>query len=215
MQESGVDFYNNGRIINCCGTISIVSADNLASWSIDGYKTLSSARRKCCFCMATAEEIQSKVHFINMPDNKLYFQYMLFLFHVQFSSDDYKPRTRETHGNHCRDLDGPLHDHIETTYGLDCNSFLKSLQFFHVTDGLSPDIMHDVLEGGLEYEAKELLKYLTDQKHLDAHELNGRIEAFPYGYADAVNKPSILSDTTLKSPDHSLKQTGSKLLVNA
>ena len=68
--------------------------------------------------------------------------------------------------------------------------------------------MHDVLEGALEYEAKELLKYLIDQKHLDAHELNSRIEAFPYGYADAVNKPSILSDTTLKSPDHSLKQTG-------
>lgn len=54
-------------------TISIVSADNLASWSIGGYKTLSSTRRKCHFCMATAEEIQSKVHFIYIHDNKLYF----------------------------------------------------------------------------------------------------------------------------------------------
>ena len=105
-------------------------------------------------------------------------------------------------------MDGPLHDNIATTYGLDCDSFLNSLQFFHVTDGLSPDILHDVLEGALEYEAKELLKYLIHQKHLDAHKLNSRIEAFPHGYADAVNKPSIVSDTTLKSPDHSLKQTG-------
>lgn len=30
---------------------------------------------------------------------------------------------------------------------------------YHVTKGLPPDIMHDVLEGVLQYEVKELLKY--------------------------------------------------------
>ena len=70
--------------------------------------------------------------------------------------------------------------------------------------------MHDVLEGALEYEAKELLKYLIECKYFNAQELNSRIEGFPYGYADAKNKPSLLSDSTLKSSDHNLKQTGNQ-----
>ena len=43
------------------GTITIVSADNLASQMIGGYKQLASALRKCRFCMATDEEVQNKV----------------------------------------------------------------------------------------------------------------------------------------------------------
>ena len=38
-------------------------------------------------------------------------------------------------------------NHISTTYGLVNDSVLNRLSFFHVTDGLAPDIMHDVLEG--------------------------------------------------------------------
>ena len=65
---------------------------------------------------------------------------------------------------------------------------------------------HDILEGCLEYEVKELLKYLIQAKLI--YLLNKRIEAFPYGYSDDKNKPSIISGKTLKSQDHSLKQTG-------
>ena len=52
----------NGSTFNDHGTIVIVSADNLASWSIGGYKTLAFANRKCCFCMATSNDIKSKVY---------------------------------------------------------------------------------------------------------------------------------------------------------
>ena len=60
-KDTGVTMYINGHVHTICGTISIVSADNLASWSLGGYKTLSSARRKCCFCMATANDFKLKV----------------------------------------------------------------------------------------------------------------------------------------------------------
>lgn len=46
---------------NFRGTISVVCADNLASWSLGGYKALASALRKCRFCMAIAEDMGSKV----------------------------------------------------------------------------------------------------------------------------------------------------------
>lgn len=109
-------------------------------------------------------------------------------------SDDFEPRTRETHNDQCKDLDGPLHDQIATTYGIDCDSFLNTSCFFHVTEGLAPDIMHDTLEGCLEYEAKELLEHFTQLKLISHNELNNTIESFPYRYSDVRNKPSTISD---------------------
>ena len=77
---------------------------------------------------------------------------------------------------------------MAATYGLECDSILNSSRFFHVTEGLSPDIMHDIPEGALQYETKELIKYLvTEQEVLTLDELNQRILSFPYGYPDLPN----------------------------
>ena len=43
------------------GTLTVFSADNLAAWSVGGYKALASAFRKCQYCMATDEDMQTKV----------------------------------------------------------------------------------------------------------------------------------------------------------
>lgn len=81
-------------------------------------------------------------------------------------------------------------------------------RYFHVTEGLVPDIMHDVLEGVLPFELKELLKFLISEKVFTLSELNNAIQTFPYTFLDAANKPNIIEVTTLRSSDHSLKQTG-------
>ena len=44
------------------------------------------------------------------------------------------------------------------------DSILNSSSYFHITEGLIPDIMHDCLEGCLQYEVKELLKHLFDAR---------------------------------------------------
>ena len=36
---------------------------------------------------------------------------------------------------------------FSTTYGMTENSVLNLCQYFHVTKGLVPNIMHDILEG--------------------------------------------------------------------
>ena len=56
-----MEFIINGQSERWYGTITIVSADNLASQLVGGYKQLGSALRKCRFCMATDEEVQTKV----------------------------------------------------------------------------------------------------------------------------------------------------------
>ena len=68
--------------------------------------------------------------------------------------------------------------------------------------------MHDVLEGALELEMKQLLKLYVGRKSLRLSTLNDAIESFPYIGADATNKPSPISSKTLTSQDNLLKQSG-------
>ena len=58
MQEQGVAFDFDGHNVSFRGTLTIFSADNLAAWSIGGFKALTSAFRKCQFCMVTMEDMQ-------------------------------------------------------------------------------------------------------------------------------------------------------------
>ena len=81
---------------------------------------------------------------------------------MQFLSEDFQSRTWDTHANQCASLCGPLHEHFATTFGLHRDSIINTSRYFQVTEGLVPDIMHDVLEGCLAYEVKELLKYLIN-----------------------------------------------------
>ena len=134
-------------------------------------------------------------------------------FPFQFTSEAFQSRTRETHANQCASLSGPLKEHFATTYGLHRDSILNTSRFFHVTEGLVPDIMHDVLEGCLAYEVKELLKYFINNSIMTLPELNHIMASFPYTGPDSRNKPTPLSSTVLTSSDHNLKQTGMCMLT--
>ena len=71
----------------------------------------------------------------------LYTQYTF----LQFYDKDFQLQIKELYAEHCIGLDGPLRDHMATTYVLQCNSFLNKCLYFHVTDGLVPDVIHDVV----------------------------------------------------------------------
>lgn len=137
----------------------------------------------------------------------MYMYFTRFLF-FQFLSEDFQPRTRETHANQCEDLYGPLHNHYATTYGLHRDSVLNTLKYFHVTEGLIPDIMHDCLEGCVQYEVKELLKYLSSEGILSVAAINNSVQSFPLLGSDARNRPAPITTVNLASSDHGLKQTG-------
>ena len=128
---------------------------------------------------------------------------------MQFYADEFQPRTKLTHEQHCKLLKGPLKQHIAKTYGLDRDSILNSSRYFHVVDGLAPDIMYDILEGSLQFEVKELLKHcIQTEAYFTLEELNTVIEEFPYVLSDKATRPAKISPTTLASSDHSVKQKG-------
>ena len=110
--------------------------------------------------------------------------------------------------SHCDGLGGPLHEHIATTYGIVCKSSLNSCSYFHVMNGLVPDIMHDILEGSLELCLRYMLiHFIHKEKLFTLKLLNNRLAAFKYGPSEIKNKPTPLAPTSITSEGH-LKQSG-------
>lgn len=69
-------------------------------------------------------------------------------------------------------------------------------------------VMHDLLEGALPFEVKEMLKVFLTRGYFSRSELTKAVETFPYTGPDIRNKPTPPTTKTLASKDHSLKQTG-------
>lgn len=131
---------------------------------------------------------------------------------MQFLAHQFKERNRHTHQYHILALqDNSTYHHIASLFGINENSILHQSSYFHITEGLVPDIMHDVLEGCLPYVMKEMIKVFINHKLISLSDLESVIMDFPYGSTDMRNKPAFISTATLKSKDHGLKQTG-KLL---
>lgn len=132
------------------------------------------------------------------------------MFSLQFSEEEFQLRSQATHSSHISDLNGPLRDHIATTYGVSENSLLNSSRYFHVVDGMIPDVMHDILEGTAQLVLRCLIRYLVVEiKAFSFKTLNERIATFNYGATDVKNKPSEITRSTFTSCD-SLRQSGKK-----
>ena len=57
-----------------------------------------------------------------------------------------------------------------------------------MTEGLVPDVMHDVLEGCLPYEVKELLKHIIRTKVVSHSDLNSIIQSFPWVLINGISQ---------------------------
>ena len=101
-----------------------------------------------------------------------------------------------------------LHDGPST--GIRQDSCLNTLEYFHVTENVSVDIMHDVLEGIAPLEVKLLLRhYIYEDKLLSLEQLNERIVSFEYGYSNEKNKPSVILN--LRTSENAIRQTATQM----
>lgn len=128
-QEAGYTFDVHGMPYLKYGTISIVSADNLASNLLGGFKEGSTAYRGCRQCFATPSQMKST-----------------------FKEDQFDLRTPTDHSSKCDDLDAATtqaeYDELSREFGINRRSTLNELMYFDVCSGaLVQDVMHDVLEG--------------------------------------------------------------------
>lgn len=116
-------------------------------------------------------------------------------------------RTSEQHDQQCIEVEED--PEVSIDYGVNFGSILNQSRFYHVVGGLPGDAMHDILEGCLQYECKELLKYLiTERKYFNLSFLNSSIANFDFGYQNDTDKPSPISELTMRSDSNTLHQRG-------
>ena len=146
------------------GSIATISADNLASHEIGGFRQTFSSGKICRFCLADYETIAS-VH----------------------TEENCVIRTAKVHSIH---LDALSKDEsCSRTYGVKSNCVFSELENFVVPDSLPPDVMHDILEGFCPINVKVVLKSLILSKKLTVKTFNSRLDMFEYPKCDDATKP--------------------------
>jgi len=148
------------------GTICQVIGDNLGMHSILGFTESFSGHYSCRLCLTEKDDIQL-VH----------------------NEDDFRVvlRDRSIYDQHCSELESD--PQLKSTHGLKRSSTLNSLQYFHVCHNYSLDVMHDLLEGVVQFEMKLLFEYLSE-KFVTRSELLSRIYSYDYGYLERKNRPT-------------------------
>ena len=74
---------------------------------------------------------------------------------------------------------------------------------------LVPDIMHDVLEGALQYEVKLILQHMIyEENYFTLDKINSRLENLELGSIESKGRPTPISSNTLNSDGSSLRQNG-------
>ena len=81
---------------------------------------------------------------------------------------------------------------MASAYGLKSNSCLNELQFFHVVEGLPPDLAYDVFEGFSFDSISNILESLVTLKRFSLQEFNNILSGFEYARIDKANKPQPL-----------------------
>ena len=95
-------------------------------------------------------------------------------------------------------------------YGINRDSILNDLVYFHVCNcSLIPDVMHDILEGALQYEIKLMLQFMVNtQGYFTLKAFNSHLENIELGYIESNNRPTTISSKTFNLEGNSLRQNG-------
>ena len=99
---------------------------------------------------------------------------------------------------------------LSIEYGVNHQSILMELQYFDLCSGvLVQDVMHDLLEGVLQYETKLLLRHYINSGNFTLRNLNIAIEHLELCSNMESDRPTLIDRKTLFSEGNLLKQKGS------
>ena len=161
-------------------------ADNLAAHAIGGFKEgVGFALRLCRTCMATQSQSQ-----------------------MLFTEDKFQLRNPDMHFQQCQLLVGPLKGHFSTNFGINRCSILEEIPGFSVSSCMPHDIMHDLFEGVVPYEMKQLIVHCVEQKFFSIQLLNDRLSHFDF----ISNKPSLI-DKDFAHTSSRFRQSASQMIT--
>lgn len=189
--DMGYDFHIPNGIVRLRGALLAVIADTPASNLLGGYKEgVGGARRKCRHCMADFDHMQTK-----------------------FVEEDFMLRSKELHEYHLQQLEENegLRNHFSKEYGVNKKTILLNAPYFDVTEQLPQDVMHIVLEGGLQRTLYFVLIHFLENNIFSLEDLNAFIVNFNYGYSELKDKPVVISQEDLQEPAKNLGQTATQI----
>ncbi|KAL2086106.1 hypothetical protein ACEWY4_017165 [Coilia grayii] len=112
-----------------------------------------------------------------------------------FCEEDFVLRTTEGHAYHLESVT----DHERATlYGVQARCPLNELDYFDVTQGFPPDVMHDILEGVMPLVVKLVLREAREEKHITLHEFNDKLKHMCFGKNDTQNRPVPITENHLR-----------------
>ncbi|PIK38618.1 hypothetical protein BSL78_24528, partial [Apostichopus japonicus] len=147
--------------------ITQFSADNLGANSLFGFVESFSARHYCRLCLTSREDAQ-----------------------LLYSEKNMQMRDKDSHNLHVQQAEQLETVHVE---GVKRGSILNTCASFHILRNFSLDVMHDLLEGVVQFEMKLVLSYLISDREsplMTLDLLNKEITSYDYGSTEKSNKPS-------------------------
>jgi len=187
--EQGVDLrLRDGRVVHRRGTVVQVTGDNLGLNQLCGFVESFSAIHFCRVCTISRDDCDEP-----------------------FRDDCLELRTKDQYS---QQLEGVLEGTLRTRdCGIKTSCLLNDLQYFHITENITVDVMHDLLEGVVPFELKLILfHFIYDRKYFSLPLLNARLASFDYGFSDCRNKPTAIADAELRDPQkNTLTQKASQM----
>ncbi|XP_075168245.1 uncharacterized protein LOC142240420 [Haematobia irritans] len=181
LQENGVNIETKSGRKKLYFSLVLVVGDNLALNSILGFSRSFSANLFCRFCKMS----KSTTH--TMP------------------VEDYKYLRNVSNYNH------DVHLLNMEFSGIRENSIFNKISNFHVVENFYADILHDMLEGVIQYDMCHIIKLLIRENFIDLAILNLRKDLFDYGEAEIGNKSPPILERNLKQMN--LKMSGRETLT--
>ena len=89
----------------------------------------------------------------------------------------------------------------------------NKIPYFHATENLGVDIMHDMMEGTSKYVLTAIINFYLKRGYFTLTFLNNRIEGFDYGLVDKSNKPPCLSSAGVNEVNLKLSASESFILM--
>lgn len=180
LETRGIQVNIGGQETTLFGTICVFTADNLGCHSLGGFVESFSANKFCHFCMVDKEMAQK-----------------------EFDDDKTELCNKENYQLH-------VAQENPSATGVKGDSCLNSLKYFHITENVRVDVMHDILEGVAPLEIKLMLHhFIYVEKLFTLEQLNDKITSFDYGYNNGKSKPSIILN--LRTGENTVKQTASQM----
>ena len=160
-----VDFLKSPK--NIKGSLAALSVDNLGANGLLGMVESFSATYSCRHCLCDKTKMQNT-----------------------FSESEVELRTPENYAIHLQELDQTLENNV---FSIKHRCCLNELNYFHIFQAPTADIMHDALEGVAQWELIFIFQFIISENLMAKIQINNKIAAFNFGKLESTNLPNCIT----------------------